>query len=128
MIGSAMSGSLGFNSHFANVTAAIFIATGQDPAHVTEASMGITTAKVIGEDLMVSIYMPSLNVGTIGGGTGLATQKEALSIMGVLGAGKVEKFAEIIGATVLAGEISLISSLSEGTLAKAHERLGRGRK
>ncbi len=128
MIGSAMSGSLGFNSHFANVTAAIFIATGQDPAHVTEASMGITTAKVIGEDLMVSIYMPSLNVGTIGGGTALATQKEALSIMGVLGAGKVEKFAEIIGATVLAGEISLISSLSEGTLAKAHERLGRGRK
>lgn len=128
MIGSAMAGSLGFNSHFANITAAIFIATGQDPAHVTEASMGITTAKVLKNgDLYVSIYLPDLMIGTVGGGTGLATQNEALSIMGVAGEGKVEKFAEIIGAAVLAGEVSLLSSLSEGTLAKAHERLGRGK-
>lgn len=128
MIGSAMSGSLGFNAQYANIIASMFIATGQDVAHVVEGSMGITTAKVLGEDLLVTVYLPALNVGTIGGGTGLATQKEALSVMGVKGEGKVERFAEIIGATVLAGEISLLSSLSEGTLANAHEKLGRGKK
>ncbi|MBI2621346.1 MAG: hydroxymethylglutaryl-CoA reductase [Candidatus Levybacteria bacterium] len=127
MIGSAMSGSLGFNAQYANIIAALFIATGQDPAHVAEASMGITTAKVLPNgNLSVSIYLPDLSIGTVGGGTGLATQQEALSILGVAGAGNVEKFAEIVGAAVLAGEISLISSLSEGSLAIAHEKLGRG--
>jgi hydroxymethylglutaryl-CoA reductase (NADPH) len=128
MIGSAMSGSLGFNAHFANVIAAIFAATGQDLGHVVEGSMGITTAKVLEDDLLVSVYLPALQVGTVGGGTGLATQKEALSIMRVAGSGKVQKFAEIVGAAVLAGEISLLSSLAEGTLAKAHKELGRGEK
>lgn len=127
MIGSAMAGSLGFNAQFANIIAAIFIATGQDPAHVVEGSMGITTAKVLQNgDLSVSVYLPSLNIGTVGGGTGLATQKEALSLLDVLGSGNVEKFAEIIGAAVLAGEISLLASLSEGSLANAHRRLSRG--
>lgn len=127
MIGSAMSGSLGFNAQFANVIAGIFAATGQDLAHVVEGSMGITTAKVVGDgNLHVSVFLPALQVGTVGGGTGIETQKEALGIMGVSGSGKVEKFAEIIGAAVLAGEVSLISSLSEGTLGKAHKKLGRG--
>ena len=127
MIGSAMSGSLGFNAQYANIIAALFIATGQDPAHVVEGSMGITTAKVLpNDDLYVSIYLPSLIVGTVGGGTSLATQKEALEILGVSGKGKVEKFAEIIGGAVLAGEISLLASLAEGSLSKAHQQLGRG--
>lgn len=68
-------------------------------------------------------------VGTVGGGTGLATQKEALSLLGVAGGnhGKhAQKFSEIVGAAVLAGEISLLSSLAEGSLASAHARLGRG--
>lgn len=128
MIGSAMSGSLGFNAQYANIISGIFIATGQDPAHIVEGSMGITTAKVIDEDLLVTVYLPALNIGTVGGGTGLATQAETLNILGVKGSGNVQKFAEIIGAVVLAGEISLLSSLSEGTLAKAHEKLGRGKK
>lgn len=128
MIGSAMSGSLGFNAQFANVIAAIFLATGQDPAHVVEGSMGMTTAKVLKNgDLYFSIYLPSLMIGTVGGGTGLATQKEALQILGVAGKGKVEQFAEIIAGAVLAGEISLLASLNEGSLAKAHETLGRGK-
>ncbi len=127
MIGSAMAGSLGFNAQYANIIAALFIATGQDPAHVVDGSLGITTIKVLGNgDLLISVYLPALSIGTVGGGTTLATQQEALDILGVLGAGNVEKFAEIVGAAVLAGEISLLSSLSEGTLAKAHERLGRG--
>jgi hydroxymethylglutaryl-CoA reductase (NADPH) len=128
MIGSAMSGSLGFNSHFANIIAAIFLATGQDPAHVVEGSMGITTVKVLKNgDLFFAIYLPALMIGTVGGGTNLATQKEALQILGVWGNGKAQKFAEIIAGAVLAGEISLLASLAEGSLAKAHERLGRGK-
>jgi len=127
MLGSAMSGAMGFNSHFANIIAAVFLATGQDPAHVVEGSMGITTAKVLKNgDLHFSIYLPALIVGTVGGGTSLSTQKEALSIMGVAGNKKSEKFAEIIAATVLAGELSLLASLAEGSLANAHKKLGRG--
>lgn len=124
MVGSAMSGSLGFNAQFANVIAAIFIATGQDPAHVVEGSTGITTVKAMSNgDLYVSVYLPSLLVGTVGGGTTLATQQEALKILGVIG--KTEAFAEVVGSAVLAGEISLLSSLSEGSLSKAHRTLGR---
>jgi hydroxymethylglutaryl-CoA reductase (NADPH) len=131
MVGSAMSGSMGFNAQYANVIAAIFLATGQDPAHVVEGSMGITTAEVRGEDLYVSIFLPSLMVGTVGGGTGLATQQEALKLLQVAGGngGKnAQKFAEIIGAAVLAGEISLLSSLDQGTLSTAHQALARGKK
>ncbi len=123
MVGSAMSGSMGFNAHFANVIAALFLATGQDIAHVGEGSLGITTTEVIGEDLYVSVYLPDLMVGTVGGGTTLATQKEAFTILGVK---HPEQFAEIIAGAVLAGEISLLASLSEGSLTKAHQKLARG--
>lgn len=125
-LGSIMSGSLGFNAHFANIIAALFIATGQDPGHIVEGSLGITTTEILSNsDLYFSVYLPSLMVGTVGGGTGLATQKEALGIMGVAGAGRVEEFAGVVGGAVLAGEISLIASLAEGSLAKAHQKLGR---
>lgn len=128
MLGSAMSGSLGFNAHFANVIAALFLATGQDAAHVVEGSHGMTTMRMLENgNLYVSVYLPALLLGTIGGGTGLPTQQEALAILGVKGQGKVEQFAEIVAASVLAGEISLLASLSERSLGKAHERLGRGK-
>ncbi len=140
LLGSAMSGSTGFNAQFANIVAAIFIATGQDPAHVVEASQGITTCEIIPNiqylisnskkenALYISIYLPSLMVGTVGGGTGLETQKEALEILGIAGGNEgknAEEFAGIIGAAVLAGEISLLASLAEGSLADAHQKLGR---
>lgn len=125
-LGSMMSGSLGFNAHFANVIAAIFIATGQDPAHVVEGSLGVTTAEVVGDgDLYFSIYLPSLVVGTVGGGTHLPTQQEALNLMG---ATDVLEYSQAVGAAVLACELSLIASLAEGTLAKAHKKLGRKEK
>ena len=132
MIGSAMAGSLGFNAHFANMVAALYIATGQDPAHVVGGSMGMTTAEMDGKDLYISVYMPNVNVGTVGGGTCLATQKEALEMLGVSGAGKTPgdnamKLAEIVGATVLAGELSVLGALATGDLARAHVQLGRGK-
>ncbi len=123
MVGSAMSGSLGFNAHFANVVAAFFAASGQDLAHVVEGSMGVTTTKILADgNLYFSIYMPAVMLATVGGGTKLKTQQEALSIIGVK---KSIELAEILAGAVLAGEVSLLASLAEGTLVKAHERLGR---
>ncbi len=124
-LGSIMAGSVGFNAHYANCVAAIFAATGQDLAHVVEGSLGVTTAEVLlDQDLYFAIYLPSLIVGTVGGGTHLPTQQEGLKIMKV---SNVLEYSQIVGAAVLAGELSLIASLAEGTLAKAHQRLGRNR-
>lgn len=142
MVGSAISGSMGFNAQYANVAAAIFLATGQDLGHVGEASMGITICEIVSSpqpaspaggsqvaSLYISVCLPDLMVGTVGGGTGLATQSEALSILGVQGGDEGKnslRFAEIIAGAVLAGEISLLASLSVGTLARSHKALARG--
>ena len=135
MLGSVMSGSMAFNAQFANVVAALFAATGQDIAHVVEGSLGVTTAEVLpGGALYMCVYVPDLMIGTVGGGTGLATQHEALTLLGVAGSSpegesgnNARRFAEIVGAAVLAGEISLLSSLEEGSLARAHQKFGRGK-
>ena len=124
IMGGIMSGSMGYNAQFANILAALFLATGQDIAHIAECSIGITTAEVRGKNLYMSVYLPDLMVGTVGGGTGLSTQKEALAILGVK---QSEQLVRVVGASVLAGEISLLASLSEGTLAKAHICLARGK-
>lgn len=131
LLGSGLAHAYGLNAHVANIVAAIFIATGQDCAQVVESSMAITTAEVTSEgDLYVSVTLPSLEVGTVGGGTGLPTQREALAIMGCAGPGNppgsnAKKFAEIVAAACLAGEVSLLSALAAGHLAQAHARLGR---
>lgn len=132
LVGSALAGSLGFNAHFANIIAAIYLATGQDPAHIADGSMGITTAEIEERDLYISVYIPSLNVGTVGGGTALATQKEALSIMGCAGSTarpgeNSKKLAEIISSTILAGELSILAAQASGQMTKAHMKLGRGK-
>jgi hydroxymethylglutaryl-CoA reductase (NADPH) len=130
ILGSARAGSIGFNAHAANIAAAMFIACGQDAAHVVEASNAITTMELTGEGLYCSVTLPSLNVGTVGGGTRLATQQECLKMLGVAGAGEPpgansRKLAEIIAAAVLAGEISLVGALAARHLARAHATLGR---
>ncbi|RBQ23530.1 3-hydroxy-3-methylglutaryl-coenzyme A reductase [Candidatus Methanobinarius endosymbioticus] len=125
LIGSAASGSLGSNAHFANMIGAIFLATGQDIAHVVEGSLGITTAEDRDGDLYFSVTLPDLPIATMGGGTSLETADESLEILGVAGSGNAKKFAEIVGATVLAGELSLIGALAAGHLARAHQNLGR---
>lgn len=126
LIGSAVSGSMGFNAHFANVIAALFAATGQDLAHVVEGSLGTTIVEVSGADLYVCVNLPDLMLGTIGGGTGLTTQKESLSIMGIAPGSDSTQLVKVVGGAVLAGEISLLSSLSEDSLVAAHVKLGRG--
>jgi hydroxymethylglutaryl-CoA reductase (NADPH) len=125
LVGSSMSLSYGFNAHVANMLSAIFIATGQDPAQVVEGSMGTTTAEVVGGSLYVSLRLPSLEVGTVGGGTRLPCQSEALSMLGCFGSGKAKKFAEIVAATCLAGELSTLAAQAKGHLASSHKALGR---
>ncbi|WP_458456256.1 hydroxymethylglutaryl-CoA reductase (NADPH) [Methanobrevibacter sp.] len=126
LIGSAASGSMAFNAHYANMIAAIFLATGQDAAHVVEGSLGITTAENKNGDLYFSVNLPDLPVATVGGGTSLEVAQEGLNILGVAGSGKAREFAEIVACTVLAGELSLVGALAAGHLARAHQELGRG--
>ena len=136
LIGSAKAGSLGFNAHAANVVAAAFLATGQDEAHVVEGSNAITTMdarendEAGSADLYASISLASLQVGTVGGGTRLPTQAEALELIGVRGGGdpagsNADALAEVIAVGALAGELSLLAALSSRHLASAHEELGR---
>lgn len=131
LLGSIAAGSQGFNAHYANMMAAFFLATGQDPAHVVEGSLGITCVEARGSDAVyASVYMPDVPLGAVGGGTDLATQQEALAVMGVevrpdRPGSAVRRLGEILGGVVLAGEISLLAAFTSQDLAGAHERLAR---
>ncbi len=127
-IGSFLSGANNNGAHSANGITAMFIATGQDVANVSESSAGIIYSEITPEkDLYISITIPSLIVATYGGGTGLATQKECLEVLGCYGRGGVMKLAEIIAGVVLAGEISLGSAISSSDWVSSHEKYGRNR-
>lgn len=125
LIGSAMAGSLGFNAHAANMVAALYLATGQDPAQVVEASETMTVCEDVDGDLYISVRMPAVEIGTVGGGTKLPAQSEALSMIDCKGEGKALKFAELVAVTVLAGELSTLGAQAAGHLGKAHADLGR---
>ena len=127
-IGAILSGANNNGLHSANGITAVFIATGQDVANVSESSAGIFHSELTGDgDFYISITIPSLIVATYGGGTALPTQKECLDMLGCFGKDKVMKFAEIVAATVLAGEISLGSAISSSDWVSSHEHFGRNR-
>lgn len=116
-------GTMGHNAHYANGLAAIYIACGQDPAQVVNSCVGVSGCEVSDEEnLYVFVRLPCLILGTVGGGTHLDTQRECLEIMGCYGENKSDKFAEIIGATLLAGELSICAALSSGEFINAHIR------
>jgi len=134
LVGSALAGSIGGNNaHASNVVTAIFLATGQDPAQNVESSNCLTLLEPVngGKDLHISCTLPSLEVGTVGGGTHLPGQSAMLSLLDVKGSNKEEpgrnasSLARIIGAAVMAGELSLLSALSQGALIKSHMKLNR---
>ncbi len=119
---------LGINCQAANGMAAIFLACGQDMADISSSHVATSNCEVNGDgDLYVSLHIPSLLVGTVGGGTGNGTQKECLSIMECAGSGMVDKFSEIIGATLLAGEITTGAALVTGNFVRGHAALGRNK-
>ncbi|KAK5639430.1 hypothetical protein RI129_011922 [Pyrocoelia pectoralis] len=135
MIGSAIAGSIGgFNAHAANIVTAIFIATGQDPAQNVSSSNCITLMEPWGEsgdDLYISCTMPSIEIGTVGGGTILAPQAACLDILGVKGAHPItpgenaNQLARIVCGAVLAGELSLMAALTAGHIVKSHLKYNR---
>lgn len=125
-IGVIQSGAIGAQGHFANGLAAIYLACGQDVACVSESSVGITRMEITAEDMLyVSVTLPNLIVGTVGGGTSLPTQRECLELIKCNGEGNARKFAEICGALVLCGELSIAAALSIGHFASAHKKFGR---
>ncbi len=127
VIGHLQAGALGYNAHYANGLAAIFIATGQDVANVTNSAVGITNFELHPDGVYVSATLPALSVATVGGGTNLPTQREALKMMDCHGTGKARKFAEIVAAAILGGEISMGAAIASGEFVAAHEQYGRNR-
>jgi hydroxymethylglutaryl-CoA reductase (NADPH) len=126
--GAFMAGSASNGAQVANAVAALFIATGQDVADVSESQAAISYTQLLDSgDYYWSITLPSLIVATYGGGTGLPTQKQCLDMLGCYGKGKADKLAEICAGVALAGEISLGSAVIHGDWVSAHERLGRNR-
>ena len=135
LVGSAIAGSIGgLNAHAANIVAAIFIATGQDPAQVVGSSNCMTLIEAAGdnsEDLFITCTMPSIELGTIGGGTILEPQASCLDILGVRSSCRehpgrnAQMLARIVCGTVLAAELSLLSALAAGTLVRSHMKHNR---
>ena len=127
-LGAFMSGANNNGAHSANGITALFIATGQDAANVAESSAALVHVELRPNgDYYYSVTIPSLIVATYGGGTGLATQRECLELLGCHGPGNVRKFAEIVAATVLCGELSLGSAIVAEEWVAAHDLLGRNR-
>jgi hydroxymethylglutaryl-CoA reductase (NADPH) len=149
--GQVQLGALGSTINVGNLLAAVFIATGQDPASITECAHGLLIVRPatkqeietqgmtrgdprvgVGEGVTysgvyASLTLPGLVIGTVGGGTQLATQKECLSMMGCYGKDGVFRLAEIIAGFALGLDLSLISAIASGQFATAHEKLGRNR-
>jgi hydroxymethylglutaryl-CoA reductase (NADPH) len=133
LVGSAVAGTIGGNNaHAANIVTACFLAMGQDPAQSVVSSNCMTLLEPTnnGKDLYCSVTMPSIEVGTVGGGTTLPAQAAMLELLGCRGVSTTDelnssKLARIIASTVLAGEISLLSALSSGHLISSHLKLNR---
>jgi hydroxymethylglutaryl-CoA reductase (NADPH) len=127
--GGIMSGTIGTQGHYANGLAAMFIACGQDAASVAEAAVGNTRMEAAaGGALYVSVTLPSLVMGTVGGGTKLPSQRACLEILGLAGSGHSRALAEVAAALCLAGEISIVGAICAGEFTRAHARLARGQR
>ncbi|MBF9031631.1 3-hydroxy-3-methylglutaryl-CoA reductase, partial [Rhodobacterales bacterium HKCCE3408] len=126
-LGALLSGQLGAQAHYANGLAALYIATGQDAACVAESAVGFTRMEAREGGIFCSVTLPNILVGTVGGGTGLPTQRACLELMGLKGDGHAAALAEIAAALCLCGEISIVAAMAAGHFAGAHEKLARKR-
>jgi len=131
LIGSAMAGAVGgFNAHASNIVTAVFLATGQDPAQNVESSNCITLMEEVDGNLWISCTMPSIEVGTVGGGTSLPAQSSCLKVVGCKGGASTpganaKQLAHVVAAATMAGELSLIAALASNTLVQAHMKHNR---
>ena len=126
-LGALLSGQFGAQAHYANALAALYIATGQDAACVSESAVGFTRMERRGEALFISVTLPNILVGSVGGGTGLPSQNASLRMMGLAGEGKAPALAEIAAVLCLCGEISIIGAIAAGHFTSAHQKLARQR-
>ncbi|MCF7483376.1 hydroxymethylglutaryl-CoA reductase [Vibrio sp. J1-1] len=125
-VGGLLSGTIGVNAHYANALAALYIACGQDAACVAESAVGITRMDVDAKgNLYACVTLPNIMVGTVGGGTGLPTQKACLDILGLHGNGKAKALAEVVAALCLAGELSIVGAFCADHFSRAHHKLAR---
>ncbi|PMK00232.1 hydroxymethylglutaryl-CoA reductase [Vibrio sp. 10N.261.55.A7] len=125
-VGGALSGTIGINAHYANALAALYIACGQDAACVGESAVGMTRMELDKHGgLYASVTLPNIMVGTVGGGTGLPSQKACLDILGLHGAGKSQALAEVAAVLCLAGELSIVGAFCAGHFSRAHHKLAR---
>ena len=124
---SAMAGTTGTHLHISNALTSIYLATGQDTACVSENSIGhFQTEPAENNGLACRLTLPSLTVGTVGGGTRLLPQQQNLEMLGCNGGEySSRKLAEIIGASTLALEISLMSAIASDTFTGSHMKYGR---
>ncbi len=121
-----MAGTSGCHLHVANALTAIYLATGQDTACVAENSIGHFQTEPVDHGMKCRLTLPSLTVGTVGGGTRLLPQQQNLELLGCHnGEYSSRKLAEIIGASALALEISLMSAIASDTFAMSHMKYGR---
>jgi hydroxymethylglutaryl-CoA reductase (NADPH) len=127
-LGGVLSGTIGVQGHYANGLAALYIACGQDAACIAESAVGVTRFELRDDGaLYAAVTLPNLMVGSVGGGTGLPTQRACLELMGLFGDGKARALAEVCAGLVLAGELSIIGALAAGEFTGAHKKLARGR-
>lgn len=126
-LGAKLSGQLGAQGHYANGLAALYIATGQDAACVSESAVGFTRMEPRPEGLFMSVTMPNILVGSVGGGTRLPTQAAGLRILGLEGPGNAAALAEVTAALCLAGELSIMGAMAAGHFTRAHGKLARER-
>lgn len=124
---SRLDGMIGYNINVANAIAGIFGSTGQDLACIHESSTAVLQMEQTPEGLYLSLSLPNLVVGTVGGGTHLPVQSKILELMGCKGAGKVERFAKLIAGFALSIEISTLAAIVSGQFARAHQKLGRNK-
>jgi hydroxymethylglutaryl-CoA reductase (NADPH) len=126
-VGGVLSGTIGVQGHYANGLAALYIACGQDAACISESAVGVTRFELTSAgDLYAAVTLPNLIVGTVGGGTGLPSQKACLDLLGLAGPDHSRAFAEVAAALTLAGELSIIGALCADHFARAHQQLARG--
>lgn len=125
--GSRLAGVVGNNMHVANALAAIYLATGQDMACVAENAVGTVEFELRNkDDLYATLTMPSISVGTVGGGTRLKQQKANLEMLRCSGKNSSKKLAEIVCACALALELSLGGAIVSDEFAQSHAEYGRG--
>ncbi len=127
-LGFAQLGTQNWLVQSANGLAAVMLACGQDVAYLPECATGfLDLERTNAGDLYASATLPSLLVGTVGGGSQKGTAAACLEILGCSGDGHGNTFAEILGAVVLAGDLSLLAAFASHEFVAAHERLGRNR-